>query len=447
MKSPTRLVTIANRVGDAVRVLRGMAQSGREYQYTPNLDSARERLTQGLDPQRLMAILRNGDEGQITDALQLFEEIERSDPRFYSAANTRRLALTGLDWDVTSASDVKQSVTDKVLAEEATAFVREQLDNLHGFDCALEHMATALGPNLSVIESVWESNAVIDLVPIPHPRLTMDLNQSRDVRVITTEERTGVVAESPKWLVHIPNAKGGSPICGSLSRSVAVLFLIKRLALADWAGYVELFGIPMRIGKYQPNASSSEKKALLAALKALGSSFYGAMSVNAAVEIVESSQRGTSPHEALINYCNREVAIAFLGGNLTSDTTGGTGTFAAATVQDNVRTDLRDDDIRREGRTLRDQLLGPMVELQFPGRAAPVPYFRRIKPETIDRIKESTVMMNAQRLGMDVPTDWAYKTLGIPKPQVDDNDRRESVLQPIDAFEDGLTEGGNSDAF
>ncbi len=150
----------------------------------------------------------------------------------------------------------------------------------------------------------------------------------------------------------------------------------------------------------------------------------------------------TAPFEALLNFCTRETGILWLGGNLTSDTTGGTGTFAAATVQDSVRDDLPNDDIKREGRTVRDQVIHPIVMLGFPGRDVPVPYFQRIKPETIDRIKEAELMSKAQHIGMDVPDAWARERIGVPKPKVDDNGKREAVLEAPDAFEDGIREGG-----
>lgn len=142
-----------------------------------------------------------------------------------------------------------------------------------------------------------------------------------------------------------------------------------------------------------------------------------------------------------MNFCTRETGIRWLGGNLTSDTTGGTGTFAAATVQDEVRNDLRNDDIKREGRTVRDQVIHPIVALGFPGCDEGVPYFCRIKPETIGRIKEAELMFKAQHIGMDVPDAWARERIGVPKPKVDENGQREAVLESPDAFEDSIREG------
>ena len=199
--------------------------------------------------------------------------------------------------------------------------------------------------------------------------------------------------------------------------------------------------MPIRLGTYEPSATSAERKELAKMLEKLGSSAWAMKSRSTMIEFLESPQRTTAPYEGMINFCNREQAILWLGGNLTSDTTGGTGTFAAAEIQNKVRDDIRNDDIKREGRTMREQIIRPMARLAFPKRDVPVPYFRRVKPETIDRIKEADLIFRAQRTGMDVPEAWARERLGIPKPKVDDSGQREAVLESPDAFAEGLNEG------
>ncbi len=410
--------------------------------YDASLDAWRSSVIKGLTPKRIESVLSNADNGEIADALELFEEIVQRDARTRSVAGTRRRALTGLPYRIVSAADVQDDVRDKTLAEEAAAFVRESLDRVGGFKTSLIHMATAIGPNLAVLEQIWTSGRLVDIEPVPIWRLAIEPSKSFDIRVRTKEHpSTGIPATSPKFVVHVPEPSCRSPLSSSLLHAQATLYLIKRLALADWAAFVEQFGIPMRIGKYQNNASSEEKKSLLAALKNLGSSFYGAMSQNAAIEIIESSTRGIAPHEAIINHCGKETSILWLGGNLTSDTTGGTGTFAAADVQDDIREDIRDADIESESTTVRDQIIAPMVRFRFNRTDVPLPVFQRIKPETVDRIKLAQLLSLATREGLKVPRDWAYEQLGIPMPQLNDDGTTEAVLEPIDAFADGLTEG------
>src|SRR5262249_18272350 len=56
----------------------------------------------GLTPQRLTAVLRAADAGDLTEQMALFEQMEEKDPHLFSVANTRRLAVTGLPWRIVS---------------------------------------------------------------------------------------------------------------------------------------------------------------------------------------------------------------------------------------------------------------------------------------------------------------------------------------------------------
>ena len=78
-------------------------------------DSVRDYPGAGLTPSRLVAILREADDGSLATAMQLFEEMEEKDAHLFSIANTRRLALTGLKWQIVSAADVREG-TDRRLA-------------------------------------------------------------------------------------------------------------------------------------------------------------------------------------------------------------------------------------------------------------------------------------------------------------------------------------------
>ena len=267
--------------------------SGQIVTFDPNVDSLRTTLTRGLTFKRLMPLIDAGDTGDITEALAIYHDMERADARVSAVANTRRLALTGLEWEVVGAAEVQRTVADKNLADEVAAYVREKLDAIAGFDRALEHLATAVGPNLAVLECVWGAVELVELVPVPHWRLMMDPTRSMDIRVRTAEDHLGIVAEAPKFVVHIPNAKPGSPIAVSLARAQALLWMIKGLALVDWSAFCEIFGMPIRWATYRPNSTPHEKRELLDMMESLSSHAYGVFSEGVRLEIKESTQRGT----------------------------------------------------------------------------------------------------------------------------------------------------------
>jgi phage gp29-like protein len=421
------------RARGAYDALRGRAPEGRTYEWSRQLDSHRESYTPRLTFARLGQILRSGHDGNLVEALLLFEEMAARDPRLMSNVRKRRMALTGLEFEIRSAAEDNPDV-DKALADEAAAYVREKFDELE-MDCVLEHLARAIGPNLAVMETEWQRGEPIALIPIPSSRITMDLAKSPDLRIVTEGDRMGLVMAPPKFVLHIPHAVSGSPLFESLSAAQATIWLIKHLALKNWATFCEIFGMPIRVGKYDTGTREDEKAVLRDMLTNIGSNAWAMISRATDIEFTESTQRGAAPFEAIIRYLDKEQDILWCGGNLTGDTTGGTGTYAAASVQDSVRDDLRDDDIRRESRTVRTQVIRAWCAFKYPGREVPLPICRRIKPETVDRTQEATFFKTAQSAGIAIPKAWGYQRLSIPQPQ-----DGEEVLEPVDAFVQGMRE-------
>lgn len=390
-------------------------------------DFIRTELSAGLTPLRTRALLRAADAGNIADALQLFEEIEDKDPRLKSVLGTRRMALTGLDWDIVSAAELSRGKVDQALADEAAAFCREKLGDMDAFGDGLKHLSDAIGPSVAVLEMEWRGTRLVGLHPVLTSRLHQDFygENPRQVRILTKENSSsGVPAEWGKFIVHTPHARQGLPLRGSLLRSLAMIYLIKSFAIKNWAIFIEVFGMPIRVARYDTNAQASEKTELLAMLRTLGTDAVGIFSKSVDLELKGVTDRRNAPYLEIIEWGSKEIAITVLGQNLTTDTTGGTGTHAAADVQDRIRMDLLEGDIVEEEHTIRRQLLGPLVRWEYP-IGAPVPFFKRKKPELIDRVVESQVISTAQQAGVKVPLDWAHKTLGIPKPQ-----EGEAVLDP-----------------
>ena len=408
--------------------------TGQKVVSDARLDYLRAAVSDTLNFSSLRSMLVAADGGDLARGLKLFEEMLQKDATLYSVAQTRMDALTGLEYEIVSAADVDETA-ERESADEAADYVRRRLSKLEGFDSALEHMATAIGSNLTVNELVWEGRAPIEIINVPIHRLRQEANEPGLVRVVVDEDRKGVPAEGPKWVVHVPASTSGYPFTRSILRAQAFVYLTKMLALTDWIVFCEIFGMPIRIAKYATNTTPEEKEELIGMMKNLGSKAFGVFSQSVTLDFVESSQRGTAPFQTLIDWCDRTQAKIWLGGNLLSDTTAGTGTRAAASAQDELREDLRDGDIKREGRTIRQQILGPMCAYRF-GCDVPVPYFGRVKPEAIDRIQEGSVMECAQRIGMAVPEKWARDRLGIPKPE-----KADAVRTRPDAFEEGVTEG------
>ncbi len=406
------------RIINAVRAANHRPKPGRSI-VPRKEDSVRDYPSAGLTPSRLSAILKEADNGSLSTAMELFEQMEEKDAHLFSIANTRRLALTGLDWQVVSAAEVRDGI-DRGRAEEAAAYCREVLSDMETFDEVLQHLSLAIGRNIAISEIVWDlvggELRPVDLAPVDFTRIVFDdLDRPR---ILTAEAPQDGVELSPnKFIVHTPHSVSGHPQRGGLLRVTAMAYLAKNLSLKDWMIFAEVFGMPVRIARYEATATDDEKRELLNMLESLGSNAAGIFSRAVDLQIIEAN-RGTSgpPYERLMDFLNREMSKAWLGQTLTTDIAGQSGSVAASRVHEEVRKDILADDIRKEGRTIRRDLLGPIARLRF-GPDAPVPFFTRRPSRPADTRELADVLdVAVNQLGAKVPLAWAHDALGIPRP-------------------------------
>lgn len=383
------------------------------------LDRWRDYPADGLTPSRLVAILRAADEGSIQQAMALYEQMEEKDAHLAAVANKRRLALTGLPWQVVSAGQVREGV-DRVAAEEAAALCREVLGGIDQLDEALQHLSMAFGRNVAVVENVWDVRGdrlkLVDLAPVRFERLTID--EFGSLRILTRQEPVrGIALEPNKFIVHTPQTASGHAMRGGLLRVSALAYLGKHFAMKDWMVFCEVFGMPVRIARYEPSATAQEKRELLSMLQSLGSDAAGVFSKAVELELLEAGRgKAPPPYERLCEFFNREISKAWLGETLTTDVVESKGSLAATVIHNEVRLDLRQDDMMKESRTLRRDLLAPIVRMEL-GTDVPVPFFRRqLRPPRDLRELAGVLDVAVNQLGIRVPVGWVHDALGVPQP-------------------------------
>ena len=398
------------------------------------LDRWRDYPADGLTPSQLVAILRAADDGAVEQAMALFEQMEEKDAHLHCVAATRRLAVTGLPWQVVSASEVRGGV-DRTAADEAAAYARQVLAGIDRFDEALQHLSLAIGRNVALAENVWEvvggELRLTDVVPIPFERIAFD--EAGSPRVLTIAEPIRGIPLAPnKFVVHAPHAASGHPMRGGLLRVSALAYLGKHFAMKDWMVFAEVFGMPLRIARYEPQASPEEKRELLGMLQALGTDAAAIFSKAVELQLLEAGQgKAPPPYQGMCDFFNRELSKAWLGETLTVEPMAQTGSMNAAIVHNEVRKEIRQDDIAREGRTVRRDVLGPLVRLRF-GPDVPVPFFTRRFSDMRDRQELARLLSTAvNELGLKVPAAWAHEALGLPAAAAGGEEK--TVESPMDA--------------
>ena len=103
----------------------------------------------GLTPVRLAEIFKEADAGDILRQAELFEEMEEKDPHLFSQLQTRKNAVTGLDFEIIPFDSDDER--DKEIAE----FVEAQINGIEGFGDIMLDLLDAIGKGFAVSEIMW----------------------------------------------------------------------------------------------------------------------------------------------------------------------------------------------------------------------------------------------------------------------------------------------------
>jgi phage gp29-like protein len=369
----------------------------------------------GLTPVRLANIFREADAGDVLRQMELFEEMEEKDPHLFSQLQTRKNAVTGLDFEIIPFDTENEK--DKEIAE----FVTNELGSLENFEDIAMDLLDAIGKGIAVSEIIWDYDdghvVVKDIKSRHQKRFFWDVEDT--FKVTTKEYPAGVVIPDNKFIIHRYKARSGHPSRAGVLRVVAWMYLFKNYDIKDWVSFCEIFGMPLRLGKYANGASEDDRAALMRALIQIGTDAAGIVPDGTEIEFIESGKTSSvDVYERLARYCDEQMSKAILGQTLTSDSGGGS--FAQSKTHNEVRHDLTVADCKSLAATLRRDLIRPLVFFNF-GEDRRIPYIRYDCEEAAD-LKETVEIYSSLicEIGLKVPTSHLYKKFSIPKPEDDE---------------------------
>ena len=196
-------------------------------------------------------------------------------------------------------------------------------------------------------------------------------------------------------------------------------YLFKNYSVGDLAEFLEIYGIPVRIGKYPSGASEKEKMTLLRALVGIGHNAAGIIPNGMELDFLDAASGDPKAFELMMTWCERTQSKVILGGTLTSGADGKSSTNALGNVHNEVRKDLRSSDIRQVCSTLTRDFLYPIAVLNglAPDGMRRCPVFCLDVGETEDLTAYADALPKLVGVGMQIPVQWAQEKLGIPQPQ------------------------------
>lgn len=370
----------------------------------------------GLTPDRLAAVLRAADAGESRDFLTLAEEIEERYAHYASVLGTRRRAASGLEPAVEPASDAPE---DLRLAEAVREIVRR-----NDFAALLDDLLDGLGKGWAAVEILWNREGPVwtpDRFLWRDPRhFRWDREDGQTLRLLDDRSPDrGTPLQPFKWIVHRPRLKSGLPARGGLARIAAWAYLVSAYAITDWTAFVEVFGHPLRLGRYNAESARDEDlRTLVAALANLGTDAAAAIPDSMRIEFQDGARGGGgggAVFQNLAAYMDRQVSKAVLGQTMTTDDGS---SRAQAEVHDQVRGDILRADARQLAETLNRDLARPFVELNW-GRRERYPRLTLPVPDPAGRAAFSAAVRDLVPLGLRLPAAAVRARLELPEPEAD----------------------------
>lgn len=376
--------------------------------------------SRGLTPSKLARILENAERGDLVAQADLFMDMEEKDGHIFAEMSKRKNALLTLDWQIKAP---KNATAAEEKAAELISDIVEDLD----LDEIIMDAADGIGKGYSCQEMTWHRPARFwhpkTIEHRPASWFTTPQHNQNELRLRSTGA-DGEDLVPINWIIHIHKSKTGVVARGGIMRVLAWPYLFKNYSVRDLAEFLEIYGLPMRLGKYPNGATDREKSTLLQAVVNIGHSAAGIIPDSMMMEFMEAAKGGADPYKAMTDWCERTQSKVILGATLTSQTDSGSGAMALGNVHNEVRKDIRDADAMQIGKTLTRQLVWPICMLNTALAPARFPVFEfdTQEPEDLSFYAESIPKLVES--GLKIPARWVHEKLQIPEA-----DEGEEVLQ------------------
>jgi hypothetical protein len=358
-------------VRDAILPDRLPAYDGR---FEPN------HLAHTLTADRIHGILRSAESGNTADLFTVYRDMILGDSHIQSEFTKRKLAVLGLPMAILPADSAKPE------DEAAADLVRLAWEAMPGKIDALSHLLDACLWPVSLLEKVYRPSNIPGLRfewgqcgggPALQPVLyhLLDYTQGRmriqDIDPVskspvgTYREATGrnFVIHRGSLLQSFPDNFGGP------MRAALFWWLFKTMDRGWWIRFLERFGAPFTVAKYDDGRDDT-KYELERALSAATRLFGLVVTRGTDVELLQAnaSQSGDA-FEKFKETADRELSKLIIGQTSSSEARSGGLNNGQADLHSDVRDDYRDWDAGKLRETVQEQLIVPFLQLNaIPGR-------------------------------------------------------------------------------
>ncbi|MBK5072566.1 DUF935 domain-containing protein [Budviciaceae bacterium CWB-B4] len=333
-----------------------------------------------LTPRALQSILQEAENGNLMRQADLFTDMEERDAHLFAEMQKRKRALLTVNTEVVP----PPNATPEEKAD--AAWLSEFITELDAWEDLIIDMMDALGQGFSNQEINWTMYGK-EWYPkefIYRPASWFQLAQhDQNALLLRTDDGQGEVMRPFGWISHRHKSRSGYIARAGLMRTLSWPYIYRNLGAQSLAELLEIYGVPIRIGKYPSGIGKKEKNELMKAVTELGRYAGGIIPAEMSIELHNATSGSAVPHMALTEWAEKSMSKAILGGTLTTQADGKTSTNALGVIHNEVRNDLLISDAKQIAATIRSDLFYPMIVLNRRSYADPrrTPRLKFIIPE------------------------------------------------------------------
>ena len=367
----------------------------------------------GLTPLKVHALLTQAEAGNMNAMLALFEDMEERDLHLLAEMSKRKRTVAKLDWSIKAPKNADAN------EQKYTEVISELMGIIENFEDIITDSLDAIGKGFSCHELHWVREGNVWLINdmqwhVPQRFIIDPFNQRKLLLA-----GNGLGDDEPlwenAWLVHTHKAKSGYLVRGGLHRALVWSYVFKNYSVRDLAEFLEIYGLPLRLGTYPAGATDGEKLTLLRAVMEIGHRAAGIIPQGMMIDFKEAAKGSSDPFMDMIKWCEMSQSKAILGGTLTSQADGKSSTNALGKVHEETRLEIRDSDAKQLASSISRDVIGALMRINYPNVSPRrYPKFVFDLAETEDIGVYSEALPKLVGIGMQIPAPWAHKRLGIP---------------------------------
>lgn len=328
-----------------------------------------------LDVDRVQRIFNSAEGGATEELFTLYRDMMIADAHSQSEWFKRKLAVIGKPLSVIPADE------DDAADVAAADIIRAEVEGCGGWMQSLGHLLDGTLYPVAVVEKVFEARGagfgLRELAPVPHRLLDFTSGTLRIRQVDARGYTTGktAAADASRYIVHRGHLLTAPDNFGGPMRSIVFWWLLSIMDRGWWARFLDRFGSPFLVGKYD-QADDASRRILEGAFD-LATKIGGlVVSRETEVEIKEAASGNSGDSfERFLMICQREKSKLIIGQTLSAEAQSTGLGSDVATAHEAVRDDIREFDAAMLAYTLKTQLFAQILRInRLPGRAPGVTF-------------------------------------------------------------------------